>query len=120
MGREHARVGDLVPAAGAQLRLTAADPLQPARPRPARVRAGRRIVSAVAVSEGRPRREMSRPILGMVLFVASEAMFFAAFFGAYFTIRAASTVWPPKGIPHLKIDVATALTVILVSSSVVL
>jgi len=63
---------------------------------------------------------MSRPILGMVLFVASEAMFFAAFFGAYFTIRAASTVWPPKGIPHLKIDVATALTMILVSSSVVL
>ena len=61
---------------------------------------------------------MSRPILGMVVFVASEAMFFAAFFGAYFTIRAASAVWPPKGFPHLKIDIATLLTVILVTSSV--
>ncbi len=77
-------------------------------------------MSAVAVSEDRVRREMSGPILGMILFVASEAMFFAAFFGAYFTIRAASPTWPPKGIPHLKLDISTPLTVILVSSSVVL
>jgi len=77
-------------------------------------------MSAVTASEDRVRREMSGPILGMVLFVASEAMFFAAFFGAYFTIRANADLWPPKGIPHLKIDVASILTVILVSSSVVL
>ena len=77
-------------------------------------------MSAVAVPQGRTRREMSGPILGLVLFVASEAMFFAAFFGAYFTIRSASDVWPPKGIPHLKVDIATILTVILVSSSFVL
>ena len=77
-------------------------------------------MSAVAASRERVRREMSGPILGMVIFVASEAMFFAAFFGAYFTIRANSTTWPPKGIPHLKIDLATILTVTLVSSSVVL
>jgi cytochrome c oxidase subunit 3 len=76
-------------------------------------------MSAVAVREEHGRREMSGPILGMVLFVASEAMFFAAFFGAYFTIRANSTIWPPKGI-HLKIDIASILTVILVTSSVVL
>ena len=77
-------------------------------------------MSEVTVSEERVRREMSGPILGMVLFVASEAMFFAAFFGAYFTIRAASPAWPPKGIPHLEIGIATVLTVILVSSSFVL
>jgi cytochrome c oxidase subunit 3 len=53
----------------------------------------------------------------MVLFVASEAMFFAAFFGGYFTIRANAKVWPPPGIPHLKLDIATVLTVILVASS---
>src|SRR5438477_53130 len=39
------------------------------------------------------------PILGMALFVASEAMFFAALFGAYFTIYAQTTVWPPLAIP---------------------
>jgi cytochrome c oxidase subunit 3 len=55
----------------------------------------------------------------MVLFVASEAMFFAAFFAGYFTIRANSGVWPPKGTPHLEIGVATILTVILITSSIV-
>ena len=77
-------------------------------------------MSSATVSEARIRREMSGPILGMVLFVASEAMFFAAFFGAYFTIRAGSHTWPPKGTPHLKIGIATVLTVILLTSSVVL
>jgi cytochrome c oxidase subunit III len=65
-------------------------------------------------------REVSGPVLGMILFVASEAMFFAAFFGAFFTIRASSDVWPPKGTVPLKIDIAAILTAILISSSVVL
>jgi heme/copper-type cytochrome/quinol oxidase subunit 3 len=77
-------------------------------------------VSVVAVPQERASREMSGPILGMVLFIASEAMFFAAFFGAYFTIHATQPVWPPKGIEHLKIGIPAILTVILVSSSVVL
>ena len=75
-------------------------------------------MSAIAAAKGRPRTEMSRPVLGMVLFVASEAMFFAAFFAGYFTIRANETTWPPPGIPHLKIDIASILTVMLVLSSV--
>lgn len=75
-------------------------------------------MSATASAKGRGRVEMTRPVLGMVLFVASEAMFFAAFFAAYFTIRANETTWPPAGIPHLKIDIASILTVILVLSSV--
>jgi cytochrome c oxidase subunit III len=74
-------------------------------------------VSAVATSR-RARPEMSSPVLGMVLFVASEAMFFAAFFAAYFTIKANAPGWPPPGIPPLEKSVATILTVILVASSV--
>ena len=70
-----------------------------------------------SVTVHRAPRELSGPVMGMVLFVASEAMFFAAFFGGYFTIRANESVWPPPGIPHLKIDIATILTVILVISS---
>ena len=77
-------------------------------------------MSAVAVPEGNPQREMSAPVLGMVLFVASEAMFFGAFFAGYFTIKDNAKVWPPPGIPHLKIDIATILTIILVASSVVI
>lgn len=76
-------------------------------------------MSSVRMRNGSPSREMSGPVMGMVLFVASEAMFFAAFFAGYFAIRGIAKVWPPPGIPHLKIDIATILTVILVLSSLV-
>ncbi len=76
-------------------------------------------MSALTVPNERPSREMSGPVMGMVLFVASEAMFFAAFFGGYFTISGNANVWPPPGIPHLEIGIATILTVILVTSSLV-
>jgi cytochrome c oxidase subunit 3 len=56
----------------------------------------------------------------MVVFVASEAMFFATFFGAYFTIYSVNPVWPPAGFPRLKPELATVLTVVLVSSSLTL
>ncbi len=72
--------------------------------------------TTVRKEETRP-RELSGPVLGMVLFVASEAMFFAAFFAAYFTIRSTASVWPPPQIPPRKIDIATILTIILVASS---
>ncbi len=62
----------------------------------------------------------SGPVLGMVVFVASEAMFFATFFGAYFTLYAVNPVWPPPGVPRLRPELASVLTVVLVSSSVVL
>ena len=75
-------------------------------------------MSDVTATTRRTRPEMSGPVLGMVLFVASEAMFFAAFFGGYFTIKANAPEWPPPGTPHLKIEIATLLTVILVISSV--
>ena len=65
-------------------------------------------------------RQTSGPVLGMVVFVASEAMFFATFFGAYFTIYSVNPVWPPAGFPRLEPELATVLTVVLVSSSVTL
>jgi cytochrome c oxidase subunit III len=74
-------------------------------------------VSSVTTSERRVRPEISGPVMGMVLFVASEAMFFAAFFAGYFTIKANSPIWPDPPV-HLKIDIATILTLILITSSV--
>src|SRR5215218_4802569 len=65
-------------------------------------------------------RRTSGPVLGMVVFVASEAMFFATFFGAYFTIYSVNPVWPPAGFPRLEPELATVLTVVLVSSSLTL
>jgi cytochrome c oxidase subunit 3 len=78
-------------------------------------------VSAVELTrDDRAVRQTSGPVLGMVVFVASEAMFFATFFGAYFTIYSVNPVWPPAGFPHLEPGLATVLTVLLVASSVTL
>jgi cytochrome c oxidase subunit 3 len=38
---------------------------------------------------------ISNPILGMILFICSEVMFFSGLFAAYFSVRASSLVWPP-------------------------
>jgi cytochrome c oxidase subunit III len=78
-------------------------------------------MSAVELTrDERTVRRTSGPVLGMVVFVASEAMFFATFFGAYFTIYSVNPVWPPAGFPRLKPELATVLTVVLVSSSLTL
>jgi heme/copper-type cytochrome/quinol oxidase subunit 3 len=65
-------------------------------------------------------RGTSSPVVGMVLFVAGEAMFFAALFAAYFSVRASAKAWPPASIGIPELPVPAVLTAILVSSSVVL
>jgi cytochrome c oxidase subunit III len=62
------------------------------------------------------RQGIDTALVGMLLFIASEIMFFAGLFGAYFNIRAEHTVWPPQGF-SLDLGLAAVLTVILVSSS---
>ena len=81
------------------------------------------VVDTASLQE-RPASEHHKPggistsLLGMVLFIASEVMFFGGLFGAYFTIRSAAPHWPPEGTPHLTTWYAAVLTTILVSSSV--
>jgi cytochrome c oxidase subunit 3 len=43
---------------------------------------------------------ISNPILGMLLFITSEVMFFAGLFAAYFASRAAVAPWPPGEFEH--------------------
>jgi cytochrome c oxidase subunit III len=38
---------------------------------------------------------ISNPVLGMLLFITSEVMFFGGLFAAYFSIRANALNWPP-------------------------
>ena len=38
---------------------------------------------------------ISNPVLGMLLFITSEVMFFGGLFAAYFSIRANTPQWPP-------------------------
>ena len=77
-----------------------------------------------AALQERPAEEHHKPggisssLLGMVLFIASEVMFFGGLFGAYFTIRSAAAPRPPPDTPHLSAPYAAILTAILVTSSV--
>ncbi|HLW47767.1 MAG TPA: cytochrome c oxidase subunit 3 [bacterium] len=58
-------------------------------------------------------------VVGMVLFIASETMFFGALFGTYYTLRAETPVWPPRGV-DLNSSVAemAVATAILAASSI--
>jgi cytochrome c oxidase subunit III len=72
-----------------------------------------------AAAGGHAQRGISNPILGMILFITSEVMFFSGLFAAYFATRAANQPWPPQvfnGIldPLGPIIVAT---IILITSS---
>jgi cytochrome c oxidase subunit 3 len=57
------------------------------------------------------------PVLGMVLFLASEVMFFGGLFGAYYMLRANASQWPPEGSPHPELVIPVLLTLLLASSS---
>jgi cytochrome c oxidase subunit 3 len=83
---------------------------------------GEGIVAVSAHAEERAREGISNPVLGMILFIASEVMFFGGLFAAYFSVRAAAPVWPPAGSEHfdLRADIVipAVLTLMLITSSV--
>ena len=62
---------------------------------------------------------MPTALVGMLLFIASEVMFFGGLFATYFNARATSPgVWgPPEGAHELDLPLAAVLTAILVASS---
>ena len=62
---------------------------------------------------------VSSSVLGMFLFIASEAMLFGSFFTAYFFVRVvnpSAEPWPPEPF-HLPVFVAGVNTAILLTSS---
>jgi cytochrome c oxidase subunit 3 len=69
---------------------------------------------------------ISNPILGMLLFITSEVMFFAGLFAAYFSTRAnyvdvnGVKEWPPQQFAHIlnPFSLILVATVILILSSV--
>jgi cytochrome c oxidase subunit 3 len=62
---------------------------------------------------------ISNPILGMILFIASEVMFFAGLFAAYFTLRANAPEWPPADYKDILtvFPIVGPATAVLVASS---
>lgn len=69
------------------------------------------------------RQEYPAPlVLGMVLFIASEIIFFGSLFAAYYTLRSVTSVWPPPDAltafaPPARLQ-ATAASLVLWGSSV--
>jgi heme/copper-type cytochrome/quinol oxidase subunit 3 len=61
----------------------------------------------LAVDEWASRRSSSA-VMAMVIFVASESMFFMAFFGVYWSTYASQPVWPPPDVPLLSLGFPTA------------
>jgi cytochrome c oxidase subunit 3 len=58
-------------------------------------------------------------VFGVVIFLASELMFFAGLFAAYFDLRSQTAQWPPPNV-HLDMLASSAGTSLLFFSSVVM
>ncbi|MEX0990127.1 MAG: heme-copper oxidase subunit III [Actinomycetota bacterium] len=69
---------------------------------------------AVALEGSRQRVTPLR--FGTILFLASELMFFAGLFAAYFSLRAISDPWPPEAV-ELDLLLPSVATALLVLSS---
>lgn len=58
-----------------------------------------------------------RATLGLLLFMATELMFFAGLLSAYWVIRAQLSTWPPAGQPRYPVGMTAINTLILLGSA---
>jgi heme/copper-type cytochrome/quinol oxidase subunit 3 len=73
------------------------------------------------MQESQPTALASQPlvpsgVLAMVLFIATEAMFFAGLVSAFLVLRAEALTWPPLGQPRLPLALTIVNTLVLVAS----
>lgn len=59
---------------------------------------------------------INRPLLGLLIFLGTEAMFFAGLISAFLILKAGSTVWPPVDQPRLPVAVTALNTLVLLAS----
>jgi len=76
-------------------------------------------VAEAGTAIGHVRRGISNPVLGMLLFITSEVMFFSGLFAAYFATRAANRPWPPDEFAGIlnPLSLILVATIILIASS---
>lgn len=68
------------------------------------------------VAEARSEPLLPNGVLGMLIFVLTEVMFFAGLISAFTIVRASALDWPPPGQPRLPIE-ATALNTLALLAS---
>jgi heme/copper-type cytochrome/quinol oxidase subunit 3 len=61
-------------------------------------------------------RSASSPVIAMMIFVASEAVFFGAFFGIYMTAYTSASTWPPAGVPGPPLVLPTVASAVMLVS----
>lgn len=71
-------------------------------------------------SESRSTQLVPSSVLGMLIFVAAEVMFFAGLISAFTIIRAEAPIWPPANQPRLPIERTAINTIALLFSGVAL
>jgi len=59
-------------------------------------------------------------VMGMLIFVVTEAMIFAGMISAFAIVKGAAAVWPPPGQPRLPIEATAFNTAALLASGVAL
>ena len=62
------------------------------------------------------RAELQSGMVGMVLFLFTETMFFAGLISAFIVLRGEAAVWPPPGQPRLPVAATGATTLVLLAS----
>jgi len=63
-----------------------------------------------------PEPRINNALLGMMLFLGTDLMFFVALIGAFFVFRFGGTDWPPPGQPRLPLAITGVNTIILLAS----
>jgi len=73
------------------------------------------------ITDPRPPPAVPSAVLGMLIFVATEAMLFAGLISSFLIVKASSGgVWPPPGQPRLPVEETAFNTAALLISGVVL
>ncbi len=60
---------------------------------------------------------VSSPVLGMLIFLGAEAMFFAGLVSAFIVLRSSAGPWPPPDQPRLPIEITAVNTLVLLLSA---
>jgi heme/copper-type cytochrome/quinol oxidase subunit 3 len=72
------------------------------------------------VAEARTPQILPSGVLGMLIFVFTELMFFSGLISAFTIIKSAAVVWPPPGQPRLPVEQTAFNTMLLLASGAML
>ena len=82
------------------------------------------LLATSEVSLSSPSRRVNPPVssgvVGMLLFIVTEVMFFGALISAYLVIRAGLDEWPPWGQPRLPVETTAFNTLSLIISGLLM